>query len=119
MHCRCSARHPGASAELPMLDLMASSRTPCADDQTFFHPGAPALAVPFRYVPRSGYLKRLYQAHRMHHAVEGKDGAVTFGFLYAPPVAALKQQLRQLHPGPLRQRALASATVPPDEHAAS
>ncbi len=83
------------------------------------HDGLVHRRWPFRYVPRSGYLKRLYQAHRMHHAVEGKDGAVSFGFLYAPPVQALKQQLRQLHQGPLRQRAQASATNPPDEDSPS
>jgi beta-carotene 3-hydroxylase len=60
---------------------------------------------PFRYVPRSGYLKRLYQAHRMHHAVDGKHGAVSFGFLYAPSVTTLKRQLQALHGGaPQRQR---------------
>jgi beta-carotene 3-hydroxylase len=54
---------------------------------------------PFSFVPKSGYLKRIYQAHRMHHAVPGKDGAVSFGFLYAPPVATLKRQLHALHGG--------------------
>lgn len=58
----------------------------------------------FTYTPRRGYLKRLYQAHRLHHAVAGKDGAVSFGFLYAPPVATLKRQLRERHPEPLRPR---------------
>ena len=58
------------------------------------HDGLVHQRWPFRYVPRSGYFKRLYQAHRMHHAVEGKEGAVSFGFLYAPPVTKLKQQLQ-------------------------
>ena len=44
--------------------------------------------------PRSGYLKRLVQAHRLHHTVQGREGAVSFGFLYAPPVAKLVRQLR-------------------------
>lgn len=83
------------------------------------HDGLVHRRWPFRYVPRGGYLKRLYQAHRMHHAVEGKDGAVSFGFLYAPPVATLKQQLHRLHQGPPPRRARASATVQPDEHSAS
>jgi len=48
----------------------------------------------FRYVPKRGYLKRLVQAHKMHHAVEGRDGCVSFGFLYAPPIAKLKADLR-------------------------
>lgn len=49
---------------------------------------------PFRYVPKRGYLKRLVQAHKMHHAVEGRDGCVSFGFLYAPPIADLKADLK-------------------------
>lgn len=48
---------------------------------------------PFRYVPRRGYLRRVYQAHRLHHAVQGKDGCVSFGFVYAQPVEKLVKQL--------------------------
>jgi beta-carotene 3-hydroxylase len=61
------------------------------------HDGLVHQRWPFRYVPRNGYLKRLVQAHRLHHAVEGKDDCVSFGFLYAPPVRALKQELRAKH----------------------
>jgi beta-carotene 3-hydroxylase len=63
------------------------------------HDGLVHQRWPFKYTPRSGYAKRLYQAHRMHHAVEGKDGAVSFGFLYAPPVTTLKRRLQALHGG--------------------
>lgn len=49
----------------------------------------------FRPSPRSAYLKRLVQAHRLHHAVRERDGAVSFGFLYAPPVRRLRRQLRR------------------------
>ena len=45
------------------------------------------------FVPRSGYLRRIYQAHRMHHALETKHGAVSFGFVYAPPPEKLKAEL--------------------------
>lgn len=48
------------------------------------------------YVPRSGYMKRIVQAHRLHHAVENKHGTVSFGFLYAPPVRNLKKELKSL-----------------------
>jgi beta-carotene 3-hydroxylase len=48
---------------------------------------------PFRYVPKRGYLKRLYQAHRLHHAVNGKDGCVSFGFIWARPVDSLRSEL--------------------------
>lgn len=58
------------------------------------HDGLVHHRWPFRYVPKSGYLKRLYQAHRLHHAVKGKDGCVSFGFLWSPPLDQLKDQLR-------------------------
>jgi len=59
----------------------------------FCHDGLVHKRWPFKYVPRKGYLKRLYQAHRLHHAVEGKDGCVSFGFIYAPAVDKLVKQL--------------------------
>ena len=46
-----------------------------------------------RYVPRSAYMKRIVQAHRLHHAVESRRGCVSFGFLIAPRPEALKRQL--------------------------
>ena len=62
------------------------------------HDGLVHQRWPFRHIPRRGYLKRLHQAHKLHHAVEDKTGGVSFGFLYAPPVerlvAALKRQAR-------------------------
>lgn len=42
----------------------------------------------------SGYLKRLVQAHRLHHAVDQRHGAVSYGFLYARDPRALAQELR-------------------------
>ncbi len=47
-------------------------------------------------LPReSAYLKRIIQAHRLHHAVHTKEGTVSFGFLYAPPVDQLRAELRE------------------------
>jgi beta-carotene 3-hydroxylase len=48
----------------------------------------------FRWVPRSGYAKRLVQAHKLHHATIGKDGGVSFGFVFARDPAILKTELR-------------------------
>lgn len=59
------------------------------------HDGLVHHRWPFRHVPKKGYLKRLYQAHRLHHAVKGKDGCVSFGFLWAPSLDSLKEQLRE------------------------
>jgi beta-carotene 3-hydroxylase len=61
------------------------------------HDGLVHQRWPFRYVPRRGYLRRLYMAHRMHHAVRGKEGCVSFGFLYAPPLSKLQATLRERH----------------------
>ncbi|WP_225205809.1 sterol desaturase family protein [Novosphingobium huizhouense] len=49
----------------------------------------------FRYVPRGGYAKRLVQAHKLHHATQGKEGGVSFGFVFARDPAVLKQELKQ------------------------
>ncbi|MBA0039049.1 sterol desaturase family protein [Pantoea sp. BIGb0393] len=61
------------------------------------HDGLVHQRWPFRYIPRKGYLKRLYMAHRMHHAVRGREGCVSFGFLYAPSLSKLQATLRQRH----------------------
>ncbi len=66
------------------------------------HDGLVHQRWPFRYVPRDGYARRLYQAHRLHHAVEGRDDCVSFGFVYAPPVERLKARLQRS--GVLRSR---------------
>ena len=76
------------------------------------HDGLVHQRWPFRYVPRKGYLKRLYMAHRLHHAVRGREGCVSFGFLYAPPVAKLQATLRQRHG---RRKRADVATAPQDE----
>ena len=34
-------------------------------------------------VPRSAYLKRIVRAHLVHHRTHAKNGATSFGFLYA------------------------------------
>ena len=55
-----------------------------------------------RYMPKSDYMKRIIQAHRLHHAVENKHGAVSFGFLWAPPPDVLKRQLANSEQARLR-----------------
>ncbi|HVI98121.1 MAG TPA: sterol desaturase family protein [Sphingomonas sp.] len=60
-----------------------------------FHDVIVHRRIAHRRLPRSRYLKRIVQAHRLHHAVEGKHGAVSFGFLWAPPPGVLKAALRQ------------------------
>lgn len=48
----------------------------------------------FHWVPKRGYAKRLVQAHKLHHATIGKEGGVSFGFVFARDPAALKQELK-------------------------
>lgn len=48
----------------------------------------------FRWVPRGGYARRLVQAHRLHHATIGKEGGVSFGFVFARDPAVLKRELK-------------------------
>lgn len=76
------------------------------------HDGLVHQRWPFRYVPKRGYVKRLVQAHKMHHAVDGRDGCVSFGFLYAPPVRALKAELRQKRSGDGAEPAAETAAEP-------
>ena len=51
--------------------------------------------LPGRFLPKSAYLKRIIQAHRLHHVVETKEGTVSFGFLVAPSPEALKAELKR------------------------
>ncbi len=62
------------------------------------HDGLVHQRWPLRHVPRRGYLKRLYQAHKLHHAVEGQHGCISFGFLYARPIERLRAELRRKAP---------------------
>ena len=48
----------------------------------------------FKWVPKRGYAKRLVQAHKLHHATIGKEGGVSFGFVFARDPAKLKAELK-------------------------
>jgi beta-carotene 3-hydroxylase len=50
-----------------------------------------------RWLPVRGYLKRLVQAHRLHHASPDRERSVAYGFLYAPPVRTLVGSVRAVH----------------------
>ena len=52
--------------------------------------------------PQNAYLKRIVQAHRLHHVVESKHGTVSFGFLIAPPVRTLLAELEVRGAGRVR-----------------
>jgi len=46
---------------------------------------------------RKGFWRSRIQAHRIHHAVSGKNGCVSYGFLMIRPVRELKAKLRAMH----------------------
>lgn len=48
-----------------------------------------------RKPPRSAYMKRIVQAHRLHHAVETREDGLSFGFLWAPRPEDLKAELKR------------------------
>ena len=60
-----------------------------------FHDVIVHRRVAHRYVPRSRYMKRIVQAHRLHHAIEEKQGTVSFGFLWAPRAEQLSAELKR------------------------
>lgn len=60
----------------------------------FVHDGLVHQRWPFFVKTRGRYMKRLVQAHRLHHAVHTRDGAVSFGFLWAEDVRKLKAKLK-------------------------
>lgn len=60
-----------------------------------FHDVIVHQRIPTRYLPRSPYMKRIVQAHRLHHVVETRQGTVSFGFLIAPDPVNLKAELKR------------------------
>ena len=60
---------------------------------TFVHDGLVHQRY-FRWVPKKGYAKRLVQAHKLHHATVGKEGGVSFGFVFARDPVKLKAELK-------------------------
>jgi len=78
----------------PWLWWVAAGMTAYGLVYALVHDGLVHRRLPGMPRPRRGYLKRLVQAHRLHHAVEERDGCVSFGFLYAPPARRLRARLR-------------------------
>jgi beta-carotene 3-hydroxylase len=71
-----------------------------------FHDWIVHQRLPHRIVPRSAYFKRIVQAHRLHHAIESKHGAVSFGFLWSAPVEQIKAALQASSAARLREPTL-------------
>ncbi len=58
-----------------------------------FHDVIVHRRVGHRYLPKSAYMKRIIQAHRLHHVTETREGSLSFGFLWAPKPEELKAEL--------------------------
>ena len=74
-----------------------------------FHDVIVHRRIDHRIIPRSAYFKRIVQAHRIHHVVESREGTVSFGFIYAPPVERLKAELAASEEARLRRPQKAAA----------
>ena len=61
-----------------------------------FHDGIVHHRMGFRYKAKNDYMKRIIHAHWVHHAWNEKEGAVSFGFLWARPAAVLQEEQRQI-----------------------
>lgn len=60
------------------------------------HDGMVHRRWPAGGTPRRGYLRRLYQAHLLHHACTTKEGAVLFGFLISPTRRQFETAVRSM-----------------------
>ncbi|MBY0420948.1 MAG: sterol desaturase family protein [Parvularculaceae bacterium] len=68
----------------------------------FFHDMLVHRRIDTGLRPKRGYLARVVQAHRLHHAVESKEGCVSFGFVFAPSPQHLKRMLKATEGARLR-----------------
>lgn len=68
----------------------------------FFHDMLVHRRIDTGLRPKKGYLARVVQAHRLHHAVESKEGCVSFGFVFAPSPQHLKRLMKDAEGARLR-----------------
>lgn len=73
------------------------------------HDGLVHRRWPLRFTPRSGYLKRLVQAHRLHHAIRRRGQGVAFGFLLAPSERRLARLVREVRARRVERDSMADA----------
>jgi beta-carotene 3-hydroxylase len=80
----------------PLLLPMGIGITAYGAVYAMFHDGLVHRRYPTPLNGKSRFWKTLIQAHRIHHAVNTKEGCVSFGFLIAQPVRKLKAQLAEI-----------------------
>lgn len=84
----------GTYGDVSVLAAVGAGMTGYGLIYVLFHDALVHQRFKLGWMPHAGYLKRLVQAHRLHHAVHDKHGCVSFGFLYAPPVETLLPRLK-------------------------
>lgn len=67
----------------PLLLAVGTGMTAYGAAYFGFHDVVVHRRVSHTYVPKSAYLKRIIRAHLIHHRTLTKEGASSFGFLYA------------------------------------
>ncbi len=95
----------GTSQNLPLITAIGAGITGYGAIYFGFHDVLVHRRVKHGWNPQQRYLKRIVQAHRLHHVVETKEGTVSFGFLYAPPIRELKARLEADGRGRIRSSA--------------
>ena len=63
---------------------------------SIFHDVIVHRRINIKYKAKNAYMRRIIEAHWVHHSTQGKEGAVSFGFLYSPEVDKLVLQRDQL-----------------------
>ncbi len=92
----------GVYGGMPVLVWVGAGITAYGAIYAGFHDVLVHRRVKHSWNPQGRYLKRIVQAHRLHHVVESKHGTVSFGFLWAPPVRTLLAELEASGAGKLR-----------------
>ena len=95
----------GTSQDIPMITAIGAGITAYGAIYFGFHDILVHRRLKHGWNPQQRYLKRIVQAHRLHHVVESKHGTVSYGFLYAPPIRVLKAQLAANGTGKIRSSA--------------
>lgn len=82
----------------PVLAWVAGGMTAYGLLYALVHDGLVHRRFPFPLQGRTGYLQRLVRAHHLHHARHERDGAVSFGFLFARDPLRLAEELKRRDP---------------------
>ncbi|WP_369062279.1 sterol desaturase family protein [Caulobacter sp. 73W] len=85
----------GAATKIAALTYCAAGVTAYGALYALVHDGLVHRRFWLPVKPRQGYLLRLVQAHHLHHLHHGKDGAVSFGFLWPMDPQRLADKLKR------------------------